>query len=269
MNLASYALIVTRRSWKEINEHAFGKTAAAAAHLTERGCPINRNTNYKPSPAVCLQEHILFLTGAVWMCTLCLWGVRGVRSCHFGVQEKIQLHSVQSWRCRWVRQVTCPHHHWHHSQLSGFSLEVLLPLPCGKEPTAWVGSAFILFKWDKFCNLCDLKSWTEAWHTALNRQGWEMSFSLCFVNSLYLMESYLQQGHVPNTPKVTENFPLTSLNLWDPKEYCSSKKPALYNDLEFLLAVKCLFPKKKAKKSWFSPKQERHWMVSCPCSEGL
>lgn len=54
---------------------------------------------------------------------------------------------------------------------------------------------------------------------------------------LDLMESHLQQGHVPNTLKVIENFPLTSLNLWDPKEYYSSKKPALYNGLMFLLAV--------------------------------
>lgn len=85
---------------------------------------------------------------------------------------------------------------------------------------------------------------------------------------LNLMESYLQQGHVPNTLEVIENFPLTSLNFWDPKEYYSSKKPALYNGLKFLPTVN-VFSKEKAKKSWISPKQERHWMVSCPCSGGL
>lgn len=52
------------------------------------------------------------------------------------------------------------------------------------------------------------------------------------------MESYLQQGYVPNTLKLIENFPLTSLNFGDPKEYYSSKKLLLYNGLKFLLAVK-------------------------------
>lgn len=57
-----------------------------------------------------------------------------------------------------------------------------------------------------------------------------------FVNN-YLMESDLQQGYVPNTLQLIENFPLTLLNFGDPKEYYSSKKLLLYNGLKFFLAV--------------------------------
>lgn len=51
------------------------------------------------------------------------------------------------------------------------------------------------------------------------------------------MESDLQQGYVPNTLQLIEDFPLTLLNFGDPKEYYSSKKLLLYNGLKFFLAV--------------------------------
>lgn len=47
----------------------------------------------------------------------------------------------------------------------------------------------------------------------------------------------MQQRYVPSTLKLIKNFPLTSLNFGDPKEYYSSKKLLSYNGLKFLLAV--------------------------------
>lgn len=73
------------------------------------------------------------------MCVLCLQDVRGIRSCHFGVGEQMdQMYSTRFSEGGVGKsdQATCPHHLCHHSQSSGFSLEVLLPAPCGKQPTA-------------------------------------------------------------------------------------------------------------------------------------
>lgn len=118
------------------------------------------------------------------------------------------------------------------------SVGVLLPFPCGKNPTEHqtVGSDFILFKRGTF-QFIGLKILNAGLAYRVKWTKMRNIFpSACFLTN-YLMESDLQQGYVPNTLQLIEDFPLILLNFGDPKEYYSSKKLLLYNGLKFFLAV--------------------------------